>query len=79
VSKLHVELDGIYGQGLAGLVLKDGEPQADVIRLAVALDPNRGIQVVEMVRVLTFAGRVYQAEETGIITKLTITAEYQEA
>lgn len=76
MTKLHVELDGPLRAG--ALVVKDGEAQTDVTSLSLCLDSQSGAQVITLDRVAFMGGTLWHSGEGGVITKLTITAEYEE-
>ena len=76
MPRLHVELDGSLRNG--ALVLKDGIPQADVTALSLCLDSQSSLQVVTLEHARVIDGDLWQSVNAGVITKLTITAEYEE-
>ena len=76
MTKLRVELDGPVRAG--AFVLKDGEPATDILRIDLSLDPTRELQGIVLDRALVSDGRLYTTTEAGIITKATLTIEYEE-
>jgi hypothetical protein len=77
VPKLHVELDGAIRSG--ALVLKDGVPQGDVSFLNVCLDSMNQSQLATIGRTRVIEGEFFSTAKEHIITKATLTLEYQEA
>jgi pseudouridine-5'-phosphate glycosidase len=77
VPKLHVELDGPRLTEV--VILKDGQPLTQVIRLAVNLDASTRDQTVDLGQIAIINGDVFTSEAIHTITKATMSIEYEEA
>jgi hypothetical protein len=77
MPKLRVELDGSNLTECA--ILKDGQPQTQVIRLGVHLDANTRSQLVDLGTVAVIDGDTFESSQVHTIKRATLSIEYEEA
>lgn len=77
MPKLRVELDG--PRLTECVILKDGEPQTQLIHLSVHLDASTRDQVVNLGTVAVVDGDVFTSDQTHTIKRATLSIDYEEA
>lgn len=76
MPKLRVELDG--PRLTECVILRDGQPLTQVIRLAVDLDASNRTQLINIGQIAVIDGDLFTSDMTHTISKATLTIEYEE-
>jgi hypothetical protein len=76
MAKLRVELDGPMLTEC--VILKDGQPLTQVVRLAVDLDAHDRTQLLNIGSIDSIDGYLFTSDVTHTIKRATINLEYEE-